>query len=300
MQAYENILKPRIIDDEFEGKHAIIHMKDMRQLLDAIKQGGYYSGNIGEPGSEREKWTYGESVVGRENLYRALTIGKTSDRIIRLYHKMRTEIEMKAGVSKFLGRGLSCKRKRVVRDDGDDLSMSRLMGGMDDYWNTTQRKSQRANVRIGMNIGLSCAHGESAFARLGASLAVISDVLTKMGYAVEVIVYDFTKYHGRRNWENWAISVPIKMPNEPLDIHRLMSAGLQGFFRDVIFGIMEMEYNKFYGTKGSQAETSECYKRELNLLHTVEQSMCRTTDDAVDGLMEMMQTLAEKPKWFRG
>lgn len=298
---YDNILTPKIIEDEFEGKHAVIHIPNMRTMLECVYADEIFWHNNGEDGSNRETWTYGREVVGRENLKRALTIGKTSDKTIRLYQKLRAEMDMDARISKFVGKGLSCKRKRVVRDDGDDLSMARLMGGSDQYWQTTVRKSKRANVRIGMNMAISCGHKEEDFARLGATLALISDVLTKMGFALEVVCYNFVACSGdsENDWKYFGMSIPIKMANEPLDIHRLMSAGLPGLFRDFCFGLMDKKYGFKYG-KGCQSETTDAYKRELNLLHSVEQRFCKTNAQAVDGLAQTLQGLANKPKWFRG
>ena len=298
---YDNILTPKIIEDEFEGKHAVIHIPNMRTMLECVYADEIFWHNNGEDGSNRETWTYGREVVGRENLKRALTIGKTSDKTIRLYQKLRAEMEMDARISKFVGKGLSCKRKRVVRDDGDDLSMARLMGGSDQYWQTTIRKSKRANVRIGMNMAISHGHKEKDFARLGATLALISDVLTKMGFALEVVCYNFVACSGdsENDWKYFGMSIPIKMANEPLDIHRLMSAGLPGLFRDFCFGLMDKKYGFKYG-KGCQSETTDAYKRELNLLHSVEQRFCKTNAQAVDGLAQTLQGLANKPKWFRG
>ena len=298
-ELYSKILEPKIVKDEFEGKHAIIHMPNMRTMLKCIYQNKIFWKKIGEEGSSREKWTYGSEVVGRENLHRALTIGQTSNKVIRLYQKLRSEMDMDGRISKFTGKGLSCKRRRVVRDDGDDLSMARLVGGQDQYWSTTERKSQRSNVRIGMNMAISWKHKEKDFARLGATLALISDVLTKMGFAVEVLAYNFVRYSGNKSWKYFGMSIPIKMPNEPLDIHRLMSAGLSGLFRDYCFGLMDKEYG-FYTGLGRQCETTDAYKKELNLIHTVEQRFCRTTEQAIDGLAQTLQKLANKPKWFRG
>ena len=298
-ELYSKIIEPKIIEDEFEGKHAVMHMPNMRTMLECIHKKEILFDRVGKEGSDRELWTYGNEVVGRDNLRRALTIGQTSDKVIRLYQKMRSEMDMDSRISKFVGMGLSCKRRRVTRDDGDDLSMSRLMGGQDQYWSTTERKSQRANVRIGMNMAISWQHKEEDFARLGATLALISDVLTKMGYAVEVIAYNFVQYNGGNDWKYFGISIPIKMPNEPLDIHRLMSAGLSGLFRDYCFGLMDTEY-KFYNGMGYQCETTDAYKQELDLLHVVEQRFCKTTDDAVDGLVSTLEKLANKPTWFKG
>jgi hypothetical protein len=298
-ELYKEILEPKIIDDEFEGKHAVMHMPDMRAMLKCVHENSYLFGRVGAPNSKREKWTYGKYVVGRDNLKRALTIGQSSDYIIRLYQKLRSEMDMDSRISKFVGKGLSCKRKRVVRDDGDDLSMARLMGGQDQYWSTTERKSQRMNVRIGMNMAISYKHKENDFARLGATLALISDVLTKMGYAVEVLAYNFIRYSGKQNWKYLGISIPIKMSNEPLDIHRLMSAGHSGLFRDYMFGLLDKRYDAD-DSMGYQCETTDTYKRELNLLHTVEQRFCKSTDQAIDGLAQTLQKLANKPHWFRG
>lgn len=298
--AYDNILKPKIINDKNEGLHAIVQMPNMRTMLECIYNNNIFWHNNGEEGSSREKWTYGTEVVGRENLHRALTTGRTSNKIIKLYQKLRSEMEMDARISKFVGKGLSCKRKRVVRDDGDDLSMARLMGGSEQYWETTVRESKRANVRIGMNMAIAHGHKDTDFARLGATLGLISDVLTKMGYAIEVVAYAFIRCDQHDDsWKHFGVSIPIKMANEPLDVHRLMSAGVPGLFRDYIFGLMEETY-KFHDSKGTQCETTDVYKKELNLVHTVEQRFCSTNSQAVDGLAQTLQGLANKPKWFRG
>ena len=168
-ELYSKIIEPKIIEDEFEGKHAVMHMPNMRTMLECIHKKEIFFDRVGKEGSDRELWTYGNEVVGRDNLRRALTIGQTSDKVIRLYQKMRSEMDMDSRISKFVGMGLSCKRRRVTRDDGDDLSMSRLMGGQDQYWSTTERKSQRANVRIGMNMAISWQHKNGIRCR-GASL----------------------------------------------------------------------------------------------------------------------------------
>lgn len=290
---FDRILEPKIINDKFEGKHAIVHMTDMRTLIECIYENELFS----REREGRKKWQYGANIVGRENLKRALTIGRTSDSMMRLYQKLRASIDTRIDVSKFVGKGLSCKRKRVSRDDGDDLSMSRLMGGSDQYWETTIRKSKRANVRIGMNMAISHEHRERDFARLGATLACICDVITKLGYGVEVIAYNFVRYVGKHKWKHWGMSVPIKMPNEPMDIHRLMTAGLPGLFRDYMFGLMEKKY-KFGYSLGRQCETTDTYKRELNLIHAVEQRFCKTDDDTIDGLEKALQTIANPPKWM--
>ena len=299
MVEYKNIVKPKIITDENDkNKHAVVHFSGMREMLECIEQGDYHFDNNGSPGSSREKFTYGKTIVGRDNVNKHLRMGKTADKFIKQYHKQRAMLERKAGIKQFLGRGLSCKRRRVYCDNGDDLSMSRLMGGNDNYWSTTVRESQRANIRIGMNMAISWEHNENDFIRLGASLAVISDVLTKLGYAVEVICYNFVKYRGANRWDYFGMSIPIKMPNEPLDIHRLLTGGIQGLFRDKCFGLMRKAWKFGYGM-GYQTRTTDLYKKELQLIHVVEQDMCETDKQAVDGLSDMMRKLSDKPVWMK-
>ena len=289
---FTNILKPKIIDDKLEGKHAIIHMKDMRSFLNIIDELDYYY--------ERDrdsKWQFGEHVDTKEALLSHLKKGQTSKPMIRRYHKLRASINGKFDVSKFAGSGISCKRKRVRREDGDDLSMSRLMAGSDNYWTTVERKSKRANVRIGMNMAIAFGHKERDFALLGATLATICDVITKLGYSCEVFAYNFCRYEGSKSWKYFGLSIPIKKPNEPLDIHRLMSAGLPGLFRFLMFGIMDKKYG-FDGSMGRQTQTSDCYKRELNVIHTVEQKFCKAEEHALDGLDKALKNIAQKPSWF--
>ena len=62
---------------------------------------------------------------------------------------------------------------------------------------------------------------------------------------------------------------------------------------------MDKEYD-FYSGMGTQCETTDTYKKELNLLHVVEQRFCKTTEQAVDGLAQTLQKLADKPNWFKG
>ena len=101
---FDRILEPKIINDKFEGKHAIVHMTDMRTLIECIYENELFT-------DERsKKWQYGKHIVGRENLKRALTIGRTSDSMMRLYQKLRASIDTRIDVSKFVGKGLSCKR----------------------------------------------------------------------------------------------------------------------------------------------------------------------------------------------
>lgn len=290
---HKSIVKPKIIKSKKDGTHAVIHFSNMGEMLSCVDQGEYH-----HKVSKDEEWTYGRHVVGRDALERALKMGKTSEHLVKQYQKQRAMLEMKAGIRQFTGMGLSCRRKRAIRDDGDDLSMSRLMGGGDQYWVTTIRESKRANVRIGMNMAISWQHKEKDFVRLGATLAVMSDVLTKLGYAVEVIAFNFVGYNGKKKWKHLGMSIPMKMPNEPLDIHRLLTSGLPGLFRDKCFGLMGKAWDS-NSTMGYQTPVTDTYKKELNLLHVVEQEFCKTDEKAVDGLHEMIKGLSDKPVWMR-
>ena len=69
---YSRILEPKIIDDKFEGKHAIINMPDMRTMLECIYENKLFFERVGTKGSSRHEWTYGKHISGRENLKRAL------------------------------------------------------------------------------------------------------------------------------------------------------------------------------------------------------------------------------------
>jgi hypothetical protein len=172
------------------------------------------------------------------------------------------------------------------------------MGGSDHYWTATIRDSKRANVRIGLNIGVASGHSERDFVRLGATITLMGDIISKLGYAVEIIVFVFIQYSGEENWSDFGMSIPMKMSNEPLDIHRMLTSGLPGLFRDKCFGLMKNKY-KFYSGMGYQKQVTEAYKKELNLLHVVEQKFAKSDESAVDGLAQMMQDLAEKPIWMR-
>jgi len=81
------ILEPKIIDDQYEGKHAVVQIPNVKTMLDIIDDNDLYT-------HERsETWQYGKHVVGRENVQRALMVGRTSDAMMKIYQKLRSSID---------------------------------------------------------------------------------------------------------------------------------------------------------------------------------------------------------------
>lgn len=129
---------------------------------------------------------------------KALINGRASKLMIDEYHKTRNKIQNMLNVSAFYRQGLSCMRQRRYTDDGDDLDIDRFLGGTDNYWISHKRNKKAKNIRIAMNFGLNSNNKEINFARLVGVLGALADMLTKLGYATEILGVNYRRYQGKK------------------------------------------------------------------------------------------------------
>jgi len=269
----------------------IARFQSVHELLDVIKKRGWENRDHKGDGDE---WTYGEHYTTREETIKALSRGACSEEQMDAYQEQRDEIERTLRISRFIGKGLSCKRRRRDGEDGDELNIDKVMAGRDDYWTVIKRDAKSKNIRIGLNFGLACGNSERDFARLGGVLALLSDILTRLGYAVEIIGLQSVDYRGKGSYDEVVNVIPFKSPNERLDIQRLLSMTHQGLHRDLLFGVLDRGWGINRGSYGCQTVTSEHARDRLGLSYIIEQKSVHTENSTVEFFERVIFDLVDK------
>jgi|TARA_R110000744_G_scaffold339876_1_gene445001 hypothetical protein len=239
------------------------------------------------------KWTYGTYFKNNETHMKALRQGRTTPSLVNHYKKIRRTLERKLRVSKFTGQGVSCKRKRRFVDDGDEVDIDRFLANSDTPWVVTKRNKKARNIKIAINFGLSCGNSEINFAKLISAGAYLSDVLTKVGYAVEVWGVNSTGYKGSLRLDEVCTAIKFKDSGQRLDIQRVLSMGLTGLFRNLIFGILEKKW-KSNETLGYQIQMSKEVKKELGFNYVIEQEIVSDEEKMLDYFEKAISNAVEK------
>jgi hypothetical protein len=282
-----------------DNHYAYMEFANLYDYFDVITENGWlYHKTKDKSGSHKNKWRYGLAFPTKREHYNALKMGKASKMMLDSYQKMRTSIESSLNVSKFYQQGLSCMRTRRFMDEGDEIDIDRYLGGADNTWITHKRNKKAKNIRIGMNFGLSCSNNERNFAKLVSVLAVLTDMLTKLGFATEVIGVNCRGYRGKRNYSQICSAIKFKGAGERLDIQRLLSMGLQGLLRDWEFGVGdELEISN---CQGYQDKMHDGLKQHLNLNYVIEQSDVNDDQKQMDFFEGVITDLVEVQAWQRG
>ena len=277
-----------------DGKEfAYMEFGNMADYFDVIEKNGWqYSRYSDKPDSYARKWAYGSSFPSKGEHRKALLIGKATERCINTFKKMKASIDQGLNVSQFYRKGLSCKRNRRFMDEGDEIDIDRFLGNADNVWTSYKRDKKAKNIKIALNFGLACTNSEENFAELVAVLSTVSDLLTQLGYATEVLGCNARRYSGRRNYYQTCSSIKFKRSGERLDIQRLLSMGLQGLLRDLEFGVGEMlEYD---GSQGQQTLMAPELREMLNINYVIEQKGIKTDQQKMDFFEGVIKDLVEK------
>ena len=117
--------------------------------------------------------------------------------------------------------GESARRRRVWSDQGDPET-DRVLDRRELWAGESKRGRPARVVRLGVNITRSMGNDMDGYAQAAAYCAAVADQLVKLGHAVEIVGCSVVRYG---SWEWRGHSWPLKRPNEPLDIERILSMG---------------------------------------------------------------------------
>jgi hypothetical protein len=189
-----------------------------------------------------------------------LRLGKATDKAAKHFRETRDDFEQQ--VRKFAGMGVSTRRRRVRSDVGDNVNVDKWLSGDFNCWDTTRRDARRLKVNLGIGGSLSCGNDESEFAKICATAAAAADLLSLLGYSVEINYAamfhtggDF-KLLSEHKIEQLMILAPLKREGETLDVQRLLACAAPGLLRAV--GFSEWEYD--LGAHSSYGYPRECHE----------------------------------------
>lgn len=220
-----------------------------RDLVDAIhnnvNDGHYVKGNgswrKGEMGMNGN-WSYGSDpeIQDLNQLDKFLLSGRASSRTMKAYDKeldrLRTQFPE---LQRLKEVGIANRRRRVWREEGDELDIDRYMNGDVEQWSSMRRASSvKRTCTIVYESGTSCGTEADSFAQSMATLAALVEIVESSGISTELVIA-FTS-NKRGDYEHHkTIAVKAKNCDERFDVNRLLSMSSSGMFRGHIFGIIE-------------------------------------------------------------
>tara|TARA_R100001377_G_scaffold65994_1_gene41264 strand:+ start:3438 stop:4292 length:855 start_codon:yes stop_codon:yes gene_type:complete len=272
-------------------RYDTLQFQSLRDMQEAIKKNKWEHSKTEK--RFNDEWTYGSHFDNRDTHMKALRQGRTTPSLVTHYKKIRSVLERKLKVSKFAGQGISCKRKRRFVDDGDEIDMDRFLANSDTPWVVTKRNKKARNIKIAVNFGLSSGNNEHSFAKLVSAGAYLSDVLTKIGYAVEVWGVDATGYRGSLKLDEVCTAIKFKDSGQRIDLQRILSMGLPGLFRNLIFGILEKKWESD-SSLGKQIQMSKEVKKELGFNYVIEQEIVSNEEKMLDFFEKAISNAVEK------
>lgn len=203
-------------------------------------------------------WTYGRHFPSKAETKRALLEGRCRSEALDKAAELRDRLE--AAIQGHDFSAMSARRQIKAADEGDEVSVERLIAGRDDFWDSISRSTVRNRViRLGMVVSISVENDDTDFINLAATVGAACDILTGLGYGVQVVCADLgycgeSKKGGQRTIRrgelkgdkcstykitgdvrdpaNWCGTVlTLKGSDEPPDLARILSAGLPGLSR---------------------------------------------------------------------
>jgi len=159
----------------------------------------------------------------------------------------------------------SVKRRRVWTDDGAELDIDRVMTGDPEYWQQTRRDGQARIVNICINYSMSSDNDDTQFPKLLGLAYSVCELAERLGYGTEITAVrsNFNNSPSNNVYYDWerAFTFPLKRSQEPLDVNRIGSISMVGFFRHFSFIIGNGLFTNGVGRAG---ETSKEMRGFLN------------------------------------
>lgn len=186
-----------------------------------------------------DKWTFGSDYPTLKETNGALDTGTVKQAYIDAVDKTKYDLLQKHPELLELERSAHMKkRKRKFSESGDELDIDRYMGGEVDMWQSNPRREVKQSIKVMLNIAASSGKNFETFRKNMVLFVAMLDVLNTAGISTEVWVGALGVDTVTNTKESWVCAM-AKGSQEPLDISRLLSFGLSGFFRYHTFRIWE-------------------------------------------------------------
>lgn len=186
---------------------------------------------------EQDGWRFGYDFKNHLDTMAALSDGrmpiKYVDRVAEKKQELFNKVPRLFALS---DTAVTKRRRRVYNEDGAELDIDRYMCADPAMFVSLPKQDVRSRTaRIYFNIGAAGGVDASTITDNVITMAAICDILTSAGVSVEV--YAAAASRGPISGTRWVnIACKAKHANEPMDIQRMLSFALPGFYRQLIFG----------------------------------------------------------------
>lgn len=188
------------------------------------------------PEDVRPDWRYG-FYKDEQTTYQAIRYGRARDEIRDMYFDMIGKFEPM--LEKFEGIGKSCKRRRVTRDEGDEVNIDRYLDGNDACWDRVQRDAKMRMVRFGINFAMSWQNQEENFLKLAAIGAAVCDIVSRLGFGTEISLVCSTTSLGERTKGEFGVKIPVKREDDQIDFESILMCSVPGLLRNTYFRVCD-------------------------------------------------------------
>lgn len=233
-----------------------------------------------------DDWAFG-SFKDADRTRTAAQLGLGSESVINKIREIKKQIEYNKDLQILSHKKESYKRKRVYGLDGDELDIDRLLCGDPEHWQSTTKGKKDNTVTLGINMAQNGGADEDDFARIAATCICACDLLTTMGYSVQITGF-ISCLNAVIGLGLTSCVFTLKDSMSPIDEARLSIIGAPGLYRAYGFLAWNCAFghsDKFY--YGSRNRTPKELKDKLGVDYMFE----RVRDEGEE--MDEMDEIAE-------
>lgn len=188
--------------------------------------------------SDSPEWTYGAGM-NKKKTDDCLNMGmvldaKMVDDIEKHKSNLFNDYPNLADVER---NALLLKKKRIRREEGDELCIDSYLCGDPQMWFKLHKTADKRAFRVLINVGASAGVDAAQFTQEASLYVAMLDIIQSSGVPCEVYVGCAVSGASSESGESFIIA-KAKAAEQPLDIHRMLSVGYSGFFRDHVFSIL--------------------------------------------------------------
>lgn len=183
-----------------------------------------------------EDWRFGKDFRTFNETISALQSGETAARYLRMLDKVKGELYDKyPELYKISETAVTKRRRRRFSEDGDELDIDRYMCGDPAMWSSMPRQEvQGRAATFFIDITISAGTDEENLVEGVIRSIALVDIVDKAGIPTEIVI-GATTNNGTRGTRLLTVACKAKHANEPLDIQRILSFCMTGYYRSLTF-----------------------------------------------------------------
>jgi hypothetical protein len=204
--------------------------------------------------NQRNKsWMLGNDYKTPEQTIEALENGEVLPRYMNRVDTIKGELFRNyPSLTELTDIALGKRRRRKFGEDGSELDIDRYMSGDPAMWSSCPPSQiRKRSARIYVDVWGTCGTNFNTFIENIVFAVALADIIEAAGVSLEIVVgTTATNFWSCNN--DCTVAFPVKKHDEPIDVARILSFGIVGFLRMVMFetyfGIDRFNYSSSCGT----------------------------------------------------